>query len=329
MDIKYGNVHLKKLYPWDGALCFQLIFRVSWRRSPWLCVAYPMGCCWFPVRFAPSVHPLFLGGFSKTLNFKQPQWKKSGAVMSGEQAGQGISLFLQIKQPGNFSRSIKMLVVWIVAPSRWNHVSSLTNSPRSGRAKFTNMSANRSELTATMLPFSLLKKTGSTTPWKDMAHHTVTCSEWRGLLWRVRGLFPLQYRKFCLLTHPLRWKIASPLIQKLWTSSPSWPMTFKNDHAVTVGTPAGKHVEHQQQQHYQDFCKMLLWQKLAAHLSNATWPLKIPAVWMPKGESPTPLEPSGDSLAVSKSPFHKITVKKCLLQQLKYSISCCHLKRIK
>ena len=85
--------------------------------------------------------------------------------------------------------------------------------------KFSSILQYRSEFTVATT-FSSSKKYGPHMPSLAIAHHTVTLGQCNGRSCSERGLDSAQYRKFCLLTVPHKWKWASSLYStkaSIWT----------------------------------------------------------------------------------------------------------------
>ena len=108
----------------------------------------------------------------KTFSFRYLQRKKSHGLKSDDRAGHSMSPPKEIKRLGNISLNTRSerRAVWAVAPSCWNHTSSVSTSSSLRRRKVSSISTYRSEVTVTVAPPSSKKvrsnhtKFGNCTP---------------------------------------------------------------------------------------------------------------------------------------------------------------------
>jgi hypothetical protein len=89
-----------------------------------------------------------------------------------------------------------------------------------------------------------LKKTGASSPWLEMATHTIILGAWCTLAWITSGSSDVQNRTFSLLTTPTKWKCASSENQtllndiSLFWAHPANVILWCLFWAVSLGNPA-------------------------------------------------------------------------------------------
>ena len=121
---------------------------------------------------------------------------------------------------------IMILIEWTVTPSYWNHVVSraliLFNS---GTRKVYIIWKLCSKLTDTVLPWGFWKIYGPISLHQATLHHTITLGLNCDISWNNWGFVSNQYRKFCFLINPLKYKFASSDISIFFSSIISWSCT--------------------------------------------------------------------------------------------------------
>ena len=96
---------------------------------------------------------------------------------------------------GSFKTAIDTLEVWAVAPSCWNQIFPRSNLSIRGRRNSSNMFTYRSEFTVTVTSFSS-KNQGPTIPVEEIAHHTVSLGECKGLWCHSQGSGTFRRHRF-------------------------------------------------------------------------------------------------------------------------------------
>jgi len=126
-------------------------------------------------------------------------------------------------RPGHFSRnnSVVSRAVWQVAPSCWNHMSSISIPSNWGHKNSVIMLQHRTPFTVTAFPASFSKKYGPVTPPAQNPHQTVAHCACNGFSWITRGFSAPQIRQFCVFTYPSSWKCASSLKTIFFEKLPS------------------------------------------------------------------------------------------------------------